>query len=391
MNDFFDTSLLKEFRELINSSNVFSDVPEYRHYWNLICVLLDRLDSAVNFLNQHDAQPETEEELVFYLVYASILKDGIYKFHENIYGIKPKTTEHKKWFKNAHYYSKLLFGDDNCPTDDALFEYLRSLAFAHPFETGKRNNRPFMEEGEIHCSPWVIPSSVFNFEKDSIGVRVYSNKTDDIKDIFVSFKSLKMYLLEKYNLLKVFIKWGKEEIIKQNNKWMENKVNRSGTPIEILTDVCKVLENRLKNSYTIEDAISILKANFKCEQNENALNIVKERIIVEIDKVCDCVDRLDYEEMEEHLSFLYERPKQMHQHAHYELEKIYSYLGEERGPCIRGSNEEWGLIQAKLFYDAFAKKYVVIDFNTMSYREIKILITISLILGKMEESKNDEQ
>ena len=44
--EYFDSLLLKEFREIINSSNVFSDVPKYRHYWNLICALLDCLGSA---------------------------------------------------------------------------------------------------------------------------------------------------------------------------------------------------------------------------------------------------------------------------------------------------------------------------------------------------------
>lgn len=73
--EYFDLSLLREFREIINSSNVFSDVPEYRHYWNLICVLMDRLDSAIHYLNHHIEQPNTEEDFVFFLVYASILKD----------------------------------------------------------------------------------------------------------------------------------------------------------------------------------------------------------------------------------------------------------------------------------------------------------------------------
>ena len=144
---FFETSLIHDFREVINSSAVFSDVPEYKHFWNLICVLLDRLDSAANYLNKHSEQPKTEEEFIIYLMFASMLKDGIYLFHENIYGVKPKTIEYKKWFKNAHDYSGLIFNDNNCPTDDVFFEYLRSLTFAHPFQTDKRKGRIFMDNG----------------------------------------------------------------------------------------------------------------------------------------------------------------------------------------------------------------------------------------------------
>lgn len=382
--EYFDSSLLKEFREIINSSNVFSDVPEYRHYWNLICVLLDRLDSATYYLNHHINQPETEEDFVFFLVYATILKDGIYKFHENIYGKKPKTTENKKWFKDAHGYSNLLFDEDNCPTDDVFFEYLRALAFAHPYGVDNRK-RPFMSTNEIHYSPWVIPHCLLGRGKDDVGLRVYSSNDDGLKDIFVSFDKLKRYLLERYSLLKTFIKWGSEEIVKQNTKWKETKIDRNGNPIDALENACKVLESRFLEHYSIDDAIKFLKSSFTSNKNQTAVEVVKEKIISVIDPLCECIDKLDYEGMEECLSFLYKRPKNLHSHAHYELEKIFDYLDDERGDCLRGSDEEWGLIQAIHFYESYAKNYVDIDFKTMSYLDIKILIRTSLILGKEDE------
>ena len=385
----FDVTILKDFREVINSSNVFSDVPEYKHFWNLVCVLMDRLDSAVHYLNNHSSQPETEEDFVIFLVFASILKDGVYKFHENIYGVKPKTVEEKKWFKNAHNYSKQLFDEDNCPTDDVFFEYLRSLSFAHPFETSKRNGRTFMDDGETHCSPWVIAHSVFNYEKDFVGLRVYTNKYDELTDIFVSFNSLKNYLLERYLLLKDFIRWGRDEIVKQNKKWMETKVDRRGDSITILNSICSIMESRFLNHYTIDEAIDILKSNFKLKQNQCSVAFVKNKINDVLQNICDCVDKLDYEGMEESLNFLYERPKNLHNHAHYELEKIFDYLGDERGLCLRGSNEEWGLIQAKQFYNSYAKQFVTIDFETMSYKEIKILIRASLIIGTSKEENDN--
>lgn len=383
--NFFDKSLLDEFRKVVNSSNVFSDMPEYKHFWNLICVLMDRLDSAVHFLNEHIEVPKTEEDLVAFLVYATLLKDGIYKFHENIYGIKPKTTENKKWFKSVHSYSGKLFNEETCPCDDTFFEYLRSLSFAHPFETSFRKDRFFMTDGEIHTSPWVITNCIFDNEKDSVGVRVYTSKDDSITDVLFSFNNLKKYLLERYLLLKEFIKWGKDEIIKQNQKWMKTKVDRSGDSITVLNNVCLILDSRFINHYTIDEAIALLNANFKNQSNKNAINFVKEKIENVLEKVCDCVDNLDYEEMENCLNFLYERPDCLHDHAHYELEKIFSYLGDEQGPFVRGSNEEWGLIQAKLFYDRYAHKYVMIDFNSMSCKDIKILIRCSLILGYFAE------
>lgn len=381
----FDVSLLRDFREVINSSNVFSDVPEYKHFWNLICVLMDRLDSAVHYLNNHSEQPKTEEDFVVFLVFATILKDGIYKFHENIYGIKPKTIDKKKWFKGAHNYSKPLFNETNCPTDDIFFEYLRSLAYAHPFETSKRNGRVFMNEGEIHLSPWVIANSVLGLEKDSVGLRVYTNNDEGLTDVFVSFSNLKNYLLERFLLLKTFIKWGRDEIVKQNKKWMETKVDRIGSPIDILKNICSVLESRFLDHYLIDVAIDILSSEFKLKKNEVAVSFVKDKIVNVLESVCDCVDKLDYEGMEECLNFIYERPQKLHNNAYYELEKTFDYLGDERGTCPRGSNEEWGLIQAEHFYNSYAKQFVIIDFNTMTYKDIKILMRVSLIIGASKD------
>ena len=74
-----------------------------------------------------------------------------------------------------------------CPTDDKFFEYLRSIMFAHPFET----NRPkFFMKHEIQYSPWVIannPATKFRGIKDGVGVRIYSNKFDEIKDLIFFF------------------------------------------------------------------------------------------------------------------------------------------------------------------------------------------------------------
>ncbi len=385
--EYFDASLLREFRDNINSSNVFVHVPEYKHLWNLICVLMDRLDSTIHYLNNHIDQPKTEEDFVFFLVYASILKDGVYKFYENIYGIKPKTIENKRWFKDTCDYSKTLFDENSCPTDDVFFEYLRALAFAHPFGVDNRS-RPFMKSNEIHYSPWVISKSEFGFGKDYVGLRIYSNKYNDLKDVFISFGNLKKYLLERYSLFKTFIKWGSEEIMKQNQKWLETKIDRSQNPLETLESACLILESRFAGRETIDTAIKILKSSFIFEQNKAAVNHVKERIISQISRLCDCIDNMDYEGMEECLNFLYERPINIHEHANYELEKIFNYLGDEKGLRLHGSNEEWGLIQAAQFYESYAKKFVVIDFEAMTNLEIKILIKTSLILGKEKEDNN---
>ena len=76
----------------------------------------------------------------------------------------------------------------------------------------------------------------------------------------------------------------------------------------------------------------------------------------------------------------------MHQHAHYQLEKIFCYL-EERSKVIDPySNEAWGLKQAEFFANEFAKKWVTINVQSMQYDEIKLLVSTACYLEAKEQN-----
>lgn len=382
---FLNISILTTFRGMVNSSNVFSNVPEYRNLWNLMCALTDRLESATSYLNSHPELPKTEDDLILYLVYAAMLKDGVYKFYENVYKTMPPTISNKRWFTDAHGYSIALFDDANCPTDDVFFEYLRALAFAHPFGVSHRKGRIFMSPNEVHYSPWVIAGFHLSSGEDDIGLRIYKDNQEGLEDIFISFKNLKGYLSERFNLIKKFIEWGNGKIQEQNNIWKQKKIDRRGGAIEILKNVCDVLDERFIDHYLIDEAIKILESSFDEDINKKAVNALKNKIEQSIESICDCSDNLDYEGIENNLGFIYERPLNLHSSAQYELEKIFDYLKDERGTCFPGSNEVWGLIQANNFYNSYARKYVVIDFVKMTNLQIKILVRASLFMGVTDE------
>lgn len=391
MNQYLDPKIILEFRNLINSSNIFYKLEEQKSRWNLICTLMERLDSAVVFLNSHSNQPKTEEEFVFVMVFASIVKDGIYKFYENIYNKKPSTIEIKKWFSCASVYDKPFFDEKTCPTDDVFFEYLRAVTFAHPFETSKkgRSGRTFMKDGEIHMSPWVFCNGFFS-NRNMVGVRIYTNEMEehDIIDLRVPFDNLKSYIQERYELIREFISWGENAIIIQNQNWKAKKIERIGTPVKILLNVKEILKERFVDEYLIEETIDILNYSTNVEKNNSAVEIVKKIIEEKICIICDAVDNLDYEKIYEELDILYKRPKNLHSMASYELEKIFSYLHGTRGVIEVGSNVEWGIIQVKSFVEKYAHKYVVIDINNMDFLEIRILVRVSCVLGWIEEEES---
>ena len=87
--DFLNPELAKTFRKVINSSPIFWEDEKQKRRYNLICTVMDRVDSAVIFLNQHDETPKREEDFICFLVYACMIKDAIYLLHKNIYGKKP--------------------------------------------------------------------------------------------------------------------------------------------------------------------------------------------------------------------------------------------------------------------------------------------------------------
>lgn len=385
---FLDTSKLKEFEEKINSTNIFYESEKHKPRWNLICVFMDRLESAVDYLNKHSLQPKSEEDLIFFMVFASILKDGIYAIYKNMFGKEPCTTENKKWFIEAMNCFKKWSSQDGEPTDDAFFEYLRAVSFAHPFNTSRNrcsSSRPFMAKNEIHLSLWVINKGLL-FGKLSVGVRIYSNQTDDIQDIYVKFENLKSYVKERYDLIESASQWVEDEIKNQNDEWKQKNIVPSQDAVDTLKNIISILDERFVDTYTIESAQELISFEFN-EVNKEKANHVKSKISNILPLVCDSINELDYEKMEELLSFLSDRPEKLHKGAHYQLEKIFTYLPQGSGPFMFGSNEQWAYEQAKHFYNEYAHRYVLIDFAKMNCLEIKLLIQIACILGCETESK----
>ena len=139
--------------------------------------------------------------------------------------------------------------------------------------------------------------------------------------------------------------------------------------------------------YELQLILDYLKYNCGDEKNKKVVNEIISKIQSSINEICDSIDNIDYEKLSNVLEFLDWIPSNMHQYAHYQLEKTYSYLDTDSKEIIPGSNYEWGLKQAKLFYEEYAQKYVNIDFEQMSNQEIMLLIRASCIVGKIEQNK----
>lgn len=265
--------------------------------------------------------------------------------------------------------------------------------FAHPYEVSYKG-RPFIQKEEKHYCPWVMVNNSMNVDdiKDSVGIRMYTNiDQNKIVSLTFSFKSLKGYIKSIYDTFPALIKWAKDVISGQNAEWKLTKVNRKQDAVSVLNEVKSILESRFADAYSIDKAISYLTCATTIASNSNNVELFRRSIVECVPAVCDSVDDLDYEKMEEALSIIYERPKDMHQMAHYQLEKIYSYLDERSDYIDPASNEYWGLQQAYEFSQEFAKNWVTIDVRTMQYDEIKLLVAVACYLEKEKQDKAKEQ
>ena len=390
-NEFLDESIIDKFREVINSSQIFSCHEDYKHKYNLICVFMDRITDTVRYLNANSEMPKTEEDFIGFMVHGSILRDGIYRLFENIFHQKPPYIDEKKFFSDARNYSDQAFTKDTCPTDDGFFEYIRAMAFAHPYEvSGRIWERPFLKNGEKHYCPWVVIGdsviTAFSGLKDAVGVRVYSSidKENDACIMF-SFSSLKEYLKKRYNSIIELKKWAESGIKGQNALWMQKKVNRDQQPEKILKDILVILEERFERSGAVEAALNFLECPLSDTQNAKIVELYRKAIIQAIPLVCDSVDALDYDNIGKALYLLYIRPQKMHKEAHYQLQKIDSYLTVRSEHIDPNSNEFWGLKQAEEFAQKFAKKWVHIDIAHMPYDEIKLLVHTACYMEALEQ------
>ena len=388
---YLDEKLIWDLHNVIESSDIFMSEEPLKHKYNLFCAFKDRMFSAVKYLNKHSKPPKTEEEFINFLVYAAIVRDGIMKLYENLYEKKPPFIGEKKYFLGVRTYSAKYFSEETQPTDDDFFEYLRAMAFAHPYETSKRG-RPFLQGGEIQMCPWVIIGrSLFSQGiKNPVGIRIYSNKFEDsLQDILFSFDDVKAYIKSRFKCLKEITKWAKEELEKHIEEWKKIKINRNQDPVDILTEIKSVLTDRFQDASSIEDLVVYLTCPISVDVNRENVLKFRQAIVGIIPGICDSVDNLDCESMEQKIVELLAYPREMHQIAHYQLEKIFSYLRDRSGIIDPYSDEAWGLKQAEDFANGFAKKWVKIDIKTMQYDEIKLLVYTACYLERKEQESGE--
>ena len=373
MTEFLNSQLVYDLRNVINKTNIFVKDPIEKEKFALICAIMDRFDTSVDFLNKHQGFPKDENEFINILVHISIIRDGINGV------LKVLGLEIKGDNKIFEKYYKRDLPDINKPiNDDRFYEYFRSLAFAHPFLTD-RSIPNAIDKTEIQYSPFVLTNSyLFWKDKYSIGVLVYSNQRNSFNVSF-PFETLKEYIRWKYEMIIDIILEFEKIISLKEQAWIQHKVRRDLSDIDILEDVKLIFEERCIDTDEIEELIGYLKCESTIKENHESVEKFKNAIKRVIPEICDAMDDYNHDEIYNIVrDILYSRPK-AHQMLHYQLEKIYCYLNNNYG------DTEWGLKQAEEFSKEFAKKWVIIKPRDMSFDEIKLLTRVACYLEYKEQ------
>lgn len=384
MEDFLPTDICEEFRTAINSTPIFMYNEDYKGTFNLFCAVMDRMDSCIQYLNNHAEAPETEERFLFFIMYSCMVLDAVKHLNKALGLNNNKEDDPYKYFKEVCTSPPLNISIDKCPTDDKFFEYIRSLSMAHPFET----NRPkFFKKGETHYSPWVIPHRKhhpFRNDKDGVGIRVYSNKFDHIQDIFFSFDLLKKYIRSRFIKIKLVTNEIYNIIHETENDWKNVHISSSLTPIETFKEIKTILQQRHEDTHVIESVIEYLEYTTTDPDNKEIVSLYKREIEGLVPKMIAYIKSLEHEKLHDILfDIIHPRPRFSHEMAHYQLEKIYGYLTPDH---INSSDYMWGLQQAEIFTENFASKWVTINVNNMNATEIKLLVSTACYFEKKEQN-----
>ena len=70
-------SFCRDFREAINSSPIFSEDPKYMAQYHLSCAVMDRLDTCIDKLNKYGEYPDSEEDFLVFMMFASMATDAV--------------------------------------------------------------------------------------------------------------------------------------------------------------------------------------------------------------------------------------------------------------------------------------------------------------------------
>ena len=368
------------FRDKINSTYIFYEFDEYKSKWNLICAVMDRVDHVIKILNDHSMTNtgDLPHDTIIALVYIDILVKSIKELYNNL-GIDYKLYDDYVIFNNR---------GSGSGTDDKFFNYIRTLAFAHPVNATQ--HRSYIQTGETHYCPYITDGK-FVGKNGEINLRIYSSI--DERFIIVSFspKQLVNYAKSRYKLLSDLTERVNKIIKEYILKFKSRIITIGDTPTETLKNIIDEAHFRHDDDICdeFEKFYQYLTIEISNPNNNDAVIKFRQAIEQSISELHFAYQNLDTNLIEKcrfSNLFSYDYSGDLGIYS-YELSKIKTYLREDNDRYYDVSYGYTMLNQFKKFSD----KYVIID-EFIPFEEIQLLVdtAIYLYIKELEMVKLNE-
>ena len=386
---FLDKNIIRTLRETVRDNQFLSHEDEYQPHINLLYAIMDRMDSCVNYLNSHTKHPKKEMDFLFFFMTCCTINDAVQQFFEAVSRTSPKASRSTHSSDDTHHFFRETCERNNIrnvkgnkvgeiPTDEMFFKYIRSLIFAHPFETNKSSVIP---DNTRQFSPYVlIDTSYFlDAQKDEIAIRVYSDDPKQEKYIRIAFNAIKVYIKYKYEQISKIIEWIECQKSIVHNRWKQRMVNRNLSIDEMLLDareICK--ERHVEYLGDIEDLYTFLTYRLTdIKRNIESVGIYRKAIIDAIPQICDAVDTLDTDA-------LYTIPEQLLFPR--DIQSSFGNFDYFVSKISIADDDVFFKIAAEIFTkETKSWGWVKIDIDKMDTEEIRLLVSASCYLQMQQE------
>ena len=380
MADFLDPEIIRKAQQIISLNSLFYRDPVQKKHFRFICASLQRISTAVNFLNSHSGFPEENPDFIHWFVYASMLQRSIYCLFKNLnLDYKRALSEKEKYyFKTICEKHKLTQFNE----DDKFFSHLRSLVFAHPTDAHDHSRKP-KKTKRIYS-----PLAYVDKQHEEVGAMIYTSGEEEIGLLQIPFALLKDYINDRYQLLNHLIDYLNKIIEEKTEEWKKRKIDINAQPLIVLKELVEVLKERYVDHNEFDELITYFTIESSIPANNEAILKYRKAIVSAIPILCNAIIDMDYNKMFDTLSQLVGWgcvPNGLYEGASYDLEKIFS-LSYQTQP----SDIWWALRRVDSFSDHFAKKWVIIDTEHMSFDEIKLLVVAACFCEKNLTEKDNQ-
>ena len=371
----FDQELIKMFRDRINSTYIFYEFEEYKTKWNLICAVMDRVDHVLKILNNKSLTNtgDLPHDTIIALVYIDILVKSIKELYKNL-GIDYKL--------NDEYiiFNKRGLGTG---TDDKFFNYIRTLAFAHPVSATK--HRSYIQTGETHYCPYITDGR-FVGKNGEVNLRIYSSVNESFIIVNFSPNQLVSYAMSRYKLLSELTKRVDDIIKEYIFKFKSRIIPIGSTPAETLKNIIEEAHFRHDDDlcYEFEEYYQYLIIQISNPNNKDAVSKYRQVIEQSIPELHFAYQNLDTKLIDEcrFLNiFSYDYSGELSKYS-YELSKIRTYLTQN---YVRYEDISYGYNMLEVFKE-FSDKYVIID-KYIPFEEIQLLVETAIYLHNNETER----